>query len=47
MTRHRPIGIAILAILSTIAAIQTGLILIYCLTPGVKRAFGEPAMRAA
>jgi hypothetical protein len=29
------------------AVIIAGLILIYCLTPGVKGAFGEPATRAA
>jgi len=29
------------------AIVVNGLILLYCLTPGVKRAFGEPALRAA
>jgi hypothetical protein len=29
------------------AIVVAGAILIYCLTPGVKAAFGEPAMRAA
>ena len=47
----------ILAVLSAIggstlaeevpAIVISGAVLIYCLTPGVKRAFGEPAMRAA
>ena len=48
------LGLALLSTIggSTLAAeipaiVVNGLVLIYCLTPGVKRAFGEPAMRAA
>jgi len=48
------IGLALLSAIggSTLAEeiptiIIAGLILIYCLTPGVKAAFGEPAVRAA